>query len=79
MSPEEQAFAVKLEQVKPGMSEEEVISILGDDYWVQPQMRMWYPTGSSASQVRVMFEDKKVRSVRWIKLGSFIYEPVSPK
>ena len=79
MSPEEREFAAKLDKIQIGMTEDEVAELLGPDYYLKPWMRIWYPPGSSASQVRVYFSHGKVRDIRWMKLGSFVYEPLKEK
>jgi hypothetical protein len=79
MSPEEREFAAKLDKVQKGMTENEVVELLGPDYYIKPWMRIWHPPGSGASQVRVYFWNSKVIDVRWMKLGSFVYEPLKEK
>lgn len=81
MSPEERAFAEKVDQVQRGMAKEQVVAILGREYRERNWMLIWEPTGSSANQVRVYFIKGTVHNVRWTKVGSgaFVYESLNDR
>ncbi|HAH21353.1 MAG: hypothetical protein A2Y00_01870 [Omnitrophica WOR_2 bacterium GWF2_43_52] len=72
MKPEEKNYLeTTLSKIYLGMTEEEVIDILGPKYYRQPFMMMWYPEVSNGKgQIRVYFWKSKVSEVKWIKIGS---------
>jgi hypothetical protein len=79
MTPEERTFAEKLHQIERGISKEEVITILGENYRTRGRSLIWHPTGDGANQARVHFMDGKVYDIQWMKIGSFAYEPLDDR
>jgi len=73
---EKQYIETKLSKVKIGMTEQEVIDILGPNYYMKPMVLLWYPEFGSKSQVRAYFFKGKVFQVRWLiaRDGFICYE-----
>ncbi|MCC7407508.1 MAG: hypothetical protein IT442_05520 [Phycisphaeraceae bacterium] len=76
MAPEEREFADSLLALPRTTTPDELDQWLGPpqeaffgarDYWVQSD-------DGASSQVRFYFSDGKLRTVRWIKLGRFIWD-----
>ena len=76
MSPAEKAFVEKIKTIKPEMTEADIERILGPVKRNGGSMRpSWAgPEGSDTSEIAVYFFDGKAQKVRWIKLGSFVWE-----
>jgi len=79
MSSEERLFADStLSLLRPGMDYQDVISVLGPPDRPNPLRPSWIgPGGVPWSQVMVYFDAAGVRKLRWLKFGSFLYEPSS--
>ena len=76
MSAEELAFVEKIKMIKPEMTETDVANLLGPVYRGSGTARpAWLgPTNDSGSQILVYFVDGRIYKVRWMKLGSFVWE-----
>jgi hypothetical protein len=76
MSAEERRYLdERVSRVSPGMSYDDVVGVLGEPERSGAGLRpTWTPTRTPFSQVAVYFRDGRVFSVRWIKLGGFVYE-----
>lgn len=77
MSTEEKTFLEsKLLKITKDMSEQEVTAILGEAYRGAGTMRpAWLAPGNDPkSQVVVYFLNDKVKKVRWLKLGYFMWK-----
>jgi len=76
MSAEELAFVEKLKTIRPEMTESDVSNILGPVYRGGGTLRpAWLgPNNDRESQVLVYFVDDSIYKVRWMKLGSFVWE-----
>ena len=76
MSPEERLFTEKIKQIRPEMTEADIEKILGKVKRGSGTMRpSWSgPSGGEMDEVAVYFLGGRVGKVRWIKLGSFIWE-----
>jgi hypothetical protein len=76
MSADEQAFVEKIKRIKPEMTESDVASLLGPVYRGSGTARpAWLgPTSDTGSQILVYFSDGKIYKVRWMKMGSFVWE-----
>jgi hypothetical protein len=76
MSAEERRYLdERVARVFPGMSYDDVVGVLGEPARSGARLRpTWTPTATPFSQVAVYFRDGRVFSVRWMKLGGFVYE-----
>jgi len=75
MSKSEKVFLNKIMEIKPGMSYQDVEVILGTpDRNVTGLRPTWRVNGSPFNQVAVYMGLDGVRHVRWMKIGTFIYE-----
>ena len=76
MSTEEKAFLEKIKMITPEMAESDVANLLGPVYRGSGTARpVWLsPTNNRFSQIAVYFADGRIFNVRWIKLGSFVWE-----
>lgn len=76
MSAEELAFVDKIKMITPEMTESDVANLLGPVYRGSGTARpAWLgPTNDTGSQILVYFVDGRIYKVRWMKLGSFVWE-----
>jgi hypothetical protein len=76
MSAEELAFTEKIKMIRPEMTESDVANLLGPVYRGSgtPRPAWLGPTNDSGSQILVYFVDGRIYKVRWMKLGSFVWE-----
>lgn len=66
----------RLERIPAGASRAQVERILGTPYRLEPTERpSWRgPQGDSTSRVDVYFANGRAFQIRWIKVGSFMWE-----
>ncbi|MDH4262685.1 MAG: hypothetical protein OEV78_06565 [Spirochaetia bacterium] len=77
MSPDEKIFLEeKILKITPDMSENEVSKILGPVYrGTETDRPVWLAIGNdNKSQVAVYYYENKIFKIRWLKLGSFVWE-----
>ncbi len=75
MSHKEVIAFEQLSSIRADMSVRQVYGIMGEPHSELYWMARWNGFGGSAlSQARIYFADGRPTKVRWIKLGSFIYD-----
>jgi len=75
LTPEEQPYLMKYNQLHSGMTYDQVLAILGepsrDGLGIRPT---WCVNNSGFNQIAVYFQDGRLRKVRWMHIGRFVLE-----
>ena len=71
----EKPWLEKFDQLRPGMTREEILAILGEpDRGSLPSRPTWRVAGSASSQIAVTFTDHRATRIRWLAIGRFLLE-----
>jgi hypothetical protein len=73
MDPSELVLLAKIEQIKPGMSRQDVVRVLGEPDEDKIFRLEWLVNRNPLNGVAIDFYPG-VRRVRWASLGRFLYE-----